>query len=212
MPFSRGSFRPRDWTLVSCIAGVFFTIWAIRLALIRKSNFLIKYLSKYFGFGVHGHCKQAVWLIQNSVLISNHPNSKSHILTLLFPTMLIDFHVNIPMKLENIRKDERKESGWVEGLNCWFCDVWMKQIIIRWLSVGFSSESNQLSSISFLWTVLSCSVWNLIQLRLTLFSFILSLELLVSLTLVKLNGLGGTDEFCPGKNLIKIAAIYWKVY
>ena len=28
IPFSRGSSQPRDWTLVSCIAGRFFTIWA----------------------------------------------------------------------------------------------------------------------------------------------------------------------------------------
>ena len=28
IPFSRGSSRPRDWTLVSCIAGRFFTLWA----------------------------------------------------------------------------------------------------------------------------------------------------------------------------------------
>ena len=28
IPFSRGSFRPRDGTQVSCIAGTFFTIWA----------------------------------------------------------------------------------------------------------------------------------------------------------------------------------------
>ena len=31
-PFSRGSFQPRDWTRVSCIAGRFFTNWAIREA------------------------------------------------------------------------------------------------------------------------------------------------------------------------------------
>ena len=30
IPFSTGSSRPRDWTQVSCIAGRFFTIWAIR--------------------------------------------------------------------------------------------------------------------------------------------------------------------------------------
>ena len=30
--FSRGSSQPRDQTLVSCIAGRFFTIWAIREA------------------------------------------------------------------------------------------------------------------------------------------------------------------------------------
>ena len=28
-PFSRGSSQPRDWTQVSCIAGRFFTSWAI---------------------------------------------------------------------------------------------------------------------------------------------------------------------------------------
>ena len=30
--FSRGSSQPRDQTWVSCIAGRFFTIWAIREA------------------------------------------------------------------------------------------------------------------------------------------------------------------------------------
>ena len=31
-PFSRGSSQPRDWTRVSCTAGVFFTLWATREA------------------------------------------------------------------------------------------------------------------------------------------------------------------------------------
>ena len=31
-PFSRGSSQPRNWTQVSCIAGRFFTSWAIREA------------------------------------------------------------------------------------------------------------------------------------------------------------------------------------
>ena len=30
IPFPRGSSWPRDWTQVSCIAGRFFTAWAIR--------------------------------------------------------------------------------------------------------------------------------------------------------------------------------------
>ena len=30
IPFSRGSSQPKDWTQVSCIAGGFFTSWAIR--------------------------------------------------------------------------------------------------------------------------------------------------------------------------------------
>ena len=29
-PFSRGSFQPRGWTQVSCLAGRFFTSWATR--------------------------------------------------------------------------------------------------------------------------------------------------------------------------------------
>ena len=31
---SPGSYRPRDWALVSCIAGRFFTIWATREAVV----------------------------------------------------------------------------------------------------------------------------------------------------------------------------------
>ena len=34
--FSRGSSQPRDWTQVACIAGGFFTSWAIREALARE--------------------------------------------------------------------------------------------------------------------------------------------------------------------------------
>ena len=43
IPFSRGSSWPRDWTLVSCIAGRFFTIWATREAL---PDFKIYYKSR----------------------------------------------------------------------------------------------------------------------------------------------------------------------
>ena len=46
-PFSRGSSQPRNWTRVSCIAGGFFTNWAIREALStsRQFSFMIYYLS-----------------------------------------------------------------------------------------------------------------------------------------------------------------------
>ena len=33
MPSSSGSSQPRDWTLVSSIAGGFFTMWAMKEAL-----------------------------------------------------------------------------------------------------------------------------------------------------------------------------------
>ena len=32
IPFSRGSFQPKDWTQVSHTAGKFFTVWATREA------------------------------------------------------------------------------------------------------------------------------------------------------------------------------------
>ena len=40
-PFSRGSSWPRTWTGVSCIAGGFFTNWAIECASERKSLWVI---------------------------------------------------------------------------------------------------------------------------------------------------------------------------
>ena len=43
--FSRGSSQPRDWTQVSLIAGVFFTIWATRETHIFKKRFLKKRVS-----------------------------------------------------------------------------------------------------------------------------------------------------------------------
>ena len=38
IPFSRGSFWPRDWAWVSCIAGRFLTVWATRGLLIHSIN------------------------------------------------------------------------------------------------------------------------------------------------------------------------------
>ena len=43
--FSRGTSQPRDWTLVSCLTGRFFTIWAT-----GKCNFCqVRVLSFYVG-------------------------------------------------------------------------------------------------------------------------------------------------------------------
>ena len=44
-PFSSGSFRPRNQTRVSCIAGGFFTTWAIREALVEYYPAIKKYLA-----------------------------------------------------------------------------------------------------------------------------------------------------------------------
>ena len=38
IPFSRGSSQPRDWTQVSCIAGRFFPVWAIKRPCVGNMN------------------------------------------------------------------------------------------------------------------------------------------------------------------------------
>ena len=38
--FSRGSSQPRDWIWVCCIEGIFFTIWATRVALVSWLDYL----------------------------------------------------------------------------------------------------------------------------------------------------------------------------
>ena len=43
-PFSRASSQPRDQTLVSCIAGGFFTSWATREALVSCNSLYCEYL------------------------------------------------------------------------------------------------------------------------------------------------------------------------
>ena len=51
-PFSRGSSWPRNQTMVSCVAGRFFTNWAIREA---RSPWLIGYqISVISGIGANG--------------------------------------------------------------------------------------------------------------------------------------------------------------
>ena len=45
MPSSRGPSQPRDGTQVSCTAGGFFTVGAIREALVRYSNTLLSCFS-----------------------------------------------------------------------------------------------------------------------------------------------------------------------
>ena len=57
-PFSSGSSRPRNWTRVSCIAGGFFTKWAIRE--VNVNYFLFEKKSKNSLF----------WSSQNARLVS----------------------------------------------------------------------------------------------------------------------------------------------
>ena len=52
IPFSRGSFQPRDWTQVSYIAGRFFTIWTIR----KAQKFRVWVLKNYTNQNISLNC------------------------------------------------------------------------------------------------------------------------------------------------------------
>ena len=60
-PFSRGSSQPRNWTGVSCIAGRFFTNWAIREVLASISHYRFK-----CNTGIPPNCSTCFHLIQSS--------------------------------------------------------------------------------------------------------------------------------------------------
>ena len=54
-PSSRGLSQPRDWTQVSCIAGIFFTIWAImeaHLLIITSLKFNVKAFAVLVVYGL----------------------------------------------------------------------------------------------------------------------------------------------------------------
>ena len=48
--FSRGFSWPRDWTLVSCIAGRFFTVWATRQAYTSNNVSLTRNIWRHLNF------------------------------------------------------------------------------------------------------------------------------------------------------------------
>ena len=64
IPFFRGSFQPRSWTQVSCIAGRFFTIWAIRKALSYSNPSMPKHVLR-----THPFLPQVRLLCHSSALI-----------------------------------------------------------------------------------------------------------------------------------------------
>ena len=49
IPFSQGSPWPRDWTRVSCMAGIFFTVWATGKNICKYLN-IYKYSKQFANF------------------------------------------------------------------------------------------------------------------------------------------------------------------
>ena len=54
IPFSRKSSRPRDWTLVSCIAGIFSTDWAT-----REEGWMLMTIKQVHTLKCHAWCLEA---------------------------------------------------------------------------------------------------------------------------------------------------------
>ena len=82
IPFSRGSFQPKDPTRVSCIAGRFFTVWVTREALFFILLFAKSGNSNFWnkeGNSMVNTCTKMILTETTSPLISQrHP--KSHMM------------------------------------------------------------------------------------------------------------------------------------
>ena len=96
-PFSRGSSRPRDWTRVSCIAGRFFTSWAIRGAL-SSTQFRSKSQNT-------DKCLPA-W---TSVLVGEANNDKENFLTFWVKTK-VDYEAVCYYLVERLGKEYRSKN------------------------------------------------------------------------------------------------------
>ena len=104
-PFCRGFSHPRDWTQVSCIAGGFFTSWAMREAPSQLYSYLFfpNSLWTWF-FCLKSHFLSTAWRIDSNILLFSWLSSlpkptspapsfaKALHLTLPF-RMHLDFHI-----------------------------------------------------------------------------------------------------------------------
>jgi len=55
IPFSRGSFQPRNQTQVSCIAGRFFTVRVTREALVMNKEAIYSHSGNTRIYRIHNH-------------------------------------------------------------------------------------------------------------------------------------------------------------
>ena len=63
IPFSRGSFQPRDWNWVSCVTGRFFTVWVTREAQIKVSLTFFCSLFSLLNFSLDPHFQLLIWYL-----------------------------------------------------------------------------------------------------------------------------------------------------
>ena len=68
---SRGSSQPRDWTFVSCIAGGFFTCWALREA-------WYTHISKHHTLNIYNFCLSVIpQYLAFQVLVVKNPRAST---------------------------------------------------------------------------------------------------------------------------------------
>ena len=92
--FSRGSFRPRDWTQVSCIAARHFTIWATREKGMATQFSILAWRGAWWAMGL----QKRTWLSSTHVCILNTigvyiPRWRL-IATNLYTDFFLNFHVS----------------------------------------------------------------------------------------------------------------------
>ena len=72
IPFSQGSPWPRDWTRVSCMAGIFFTVWATGKNICKYLN-ICKYSKQFANFKETHIDHVSIW---GPCLIKDHKTGK----------------------------------------------------------------------------------------------------------------------------------------
>ena len=90
-PFSRGSSWPRNRTGVSCIAGGFFTNWAIRKAPISSERCLLACLLSHFS---HVQLSAIPWTTAHQAPLSMGSSTQKYWSGLPFPSPVIKYEVS----------------------------------------------------------------------------------------------------------------------
>ena len=109
-PFSRGSSWPRNQTRVCCIAGGFFTYWAIREVTLAHDK-ILSYLSSHLMFShkqVWGSLGLSAW----SFHFFSVPESEQNQNLFIFNLLLLG-------KIEGKRRGDRGWDGWMTSSAQW---------------------------------------------------------------------------------------------
>ena len=85
IPFSRGSSWPRNWTLVSCIASGFFTVWDTREAII---NFTFYHNKSQIYINIFIYIVLSVCVYKH-IHTHTHTHTHTHIYIYIFTVLIL---------------------------------------------------------------------------------------------------------------------------